>query len=125
MVQGVFAEKWCQISPFLLFLDKTQLKKTISGTFQISHFRQSLNFGANLIYFPLSNLYPFLKPFQFPCTFSISWSFLNFCTANLVNKIAAFLNLYIYSNGFSDTITIEKDSIYVLAVYSGGREGRG
>ena len=118
MVQGVFAEKWCQISPFLLFLDKTQLKKTISGTFQISHFRQSLNFGANLIYFPLSNFYPFLKPFQFSCTFSISWSFFNFCTANLVNKIAAFLNLY--SNGLGDTTTSEKDSIYVLSVYSGG-----
>ena len=27
MVQGVFAEKWCEISPFLLFLDKKQLKK--------------------------------------------------------------------------------------------------
>ena len=111
MVQGVFAEKWCQISPFLLFLDKTQLKKTISGTFQISHFRQSLNFGANLIYFPLSNFYPFLKPFQFSCTFSISWSFFNFCTANLVNKIAAFLNLYIYIY-----IYIYYSMIYIYAI---------
>ena len=27
LVQGVFAEKWSEISPFVLFLDKKQLKK--------------------------------------------------------------------------------------------------
>ena len=63
----------------------------------------------------------FLKPFQLPGPFSNSWSFFNFSTANLVNKLAAFLNLY--SNGLGDTTTSEKDSIYVLAVYSGSKGG--
>ena len=67
-------------------------KVDLIGKFQISQFRQSLNFGgSNSIYFYLSNFYPFLEGvsiswsffnflvlFQFPNPFSICWSFFNF-----------------------------------------------
>ena len=88
--------------------------------YQISQFRDSLNFGATKsIYFSLFNFILFLKKFQFPCPFeifcpfpsifnflilfhfpgliSISWSFINFSTEVVV------LLTFLYRADFFDT----------------------